>query len=158
MTTEIEQIDWGHWILRLVAFIIDGIILGIVAGIVSAFLVLLSLFAGFYNGLGFLVFSFIWGVLSFLYFMILDTYWGATIGKRLLGLQVQTMNGGKIPFDKSFIRNISKIFWPFLILDWLVGILTPGDKHQKLSDRYAGTTIIKTTIEFPPPPPPPPPS
>jgi len=162
MTTDTDLIDWGHWVLRLVAFIIDGIILGIAAGIIGSIFALLTIFGGgigfFFGGWGFLVFSLLWGVLSFLYFMILDTYWGATIGKKILGLQVQTINGGKVPFDKSFVRNISKIFWLFLILDWLVGILTPGDKRQKFSDRFSGTTVIKTTVEFPLPPPPPPPS
>jgi uncharacterized RDD family membrane protein YckC len=165
MTTNTEQIDWGHWVVRLIAFIIDGIILAIAAAIVGGILAIAFFFGGgfgfFFGGLGFVAFSFIWGVLSFLYFMILDTYWGATIGKRILGLQVQTVNGGRIPLDKSFIRNISKIFWLFLLLDWLVGIVTPGDKRQKYLDRYAGTIVVQTKQPFvtaPPPPPPPPPT
>ena len=120
MTTDTGQIDWGHWVVRLVAFIIDGVLLAIVAAIIGGILALATIFGGgfgfFFGGLGFIAFSFIWGVLSFLYFMLLDTYWGATIGKRILGLQVQTLNGSRIPLDKSFIRNISKIFWLFLLL------------------------------------------
>jgi uncharacterized RDD family membrane protein YckC len=91
--------------------------------------------------------------------MILDTAWGATIGKRLMGLQVQMVNGGKVPYGKSFIRNISKIYGLFLFLDWLIGVVTPGDKRQKYTDRLAGTIVIQARQAFqstPPPPPPPP--
>ena len=35
---------------------------------------------------------------------------GATIGKRVMGLEVQTVKGGRVSFGESFIRNISKIF------------------------------------------------
>lgn len=163
MTSDMGQIDWGHWIVRLVAFIIDGIILAIAAAIIGSIITIATIFGGgfgyFFGGVGFFVFSFIWGILSFLYFMLLDTYWGATIGKRILGLQVQTTNGGRIPLDKSLIRNISKIFWLFLLLDWLVGIATPGDKRQKYLDRIAGVIVVQTKQPFgttPPPPPPPP--
>jgi uncharacterized RDD family membrane protein YckC len=165
MTSQTEQIDWGHWILRLVAIIIDGIILAIAAAIIGGILSLALLFGGgfgyLFAGWGFLTFSFIWGILAVLYFMFLDTYWGATIGKRVMGLTVQMVNGSKVNFEKAFIRNISKIFWPFLLLDVLVGFLTPGDKRQKYSDRIAGTIVIQTKQAFiattPPPPPPPPP-
>jgi uncharacterized RDD family membrane protein YckC len=162
--TSTEQIDWGHWLIRLIAFIIDGIILGIVVAIISAVFAIASIFTGGFNLLGwdFLTSSFIWGVLLVLYFAILDFYWGATIGKRLLSIQVRTVTGGKVPFDKALIRNISKIFWPLLILDWIVGIVTPGDKRQKFLDRTVGVTFVRTgqsfastTQSYPPPPPPP---
>lgn len=167
MPSDFEQIDWGHWIIRLIALIIDSIIVGIPTAIIwfaltfsavffeSAFLI-------FYGA--WLILPLILGILSLLYFMILDAYWGATIGKRLLGLKVQMTNGARVPFDKAFIRNISKIYWFFLLLDWLIGIATPGDKRQKYTDRIAGTLVIQTrqafqaTAEYPPPPPPPPPT
>ena len=162
--TSTEQIDWGHWLIRLIAFAIDGIILLIVTAIISAVFAIASIFTGGFNLLGwsFLTSSFIWGVLLVLYFTILDFYWGATIGKRLLGIQVRIVTGGKVPFDKALIRNISKIFWALLLLDWIVGIVTPGDKRQKFLDRYVGVTFVRTGQSFastsqsyPPPPPPP---
>jgi uncharacterized RDD family membrane protein YckC len=163
LTTTIEQIDWTHWIYRVIALIIDGIILAIVAAIISFILAVAAIFSGgfgyIFGALGFVFFSFIWGILAVLYFTIFDSSWGATIGKRVMGLQVQMVNGGKVPFDKALIRNISKIFWPLLILDWLLGIVTPGDKRQKYLDRIAGTTIIQAKQAFqsitPPPSSPP---
>ncbi len=58
------------------------------------------------------------------------------------------INGGKVTFDKSFIRNISKIYWLFLFLDWLIGIVTAGTKRQKYTDRMAGTIVVQTKQPF----------
>jgi uncharacterized RDD family membrane protein YckC len=145
-----EQIDFMHWLIRLVAFIIDSIIIAIPTYIIWFIITITVIFSGgFFFAYGFLfIFPLILGIIEVLYFVILDVYWGATIGKRILGLQVQMKNGGKVPFDKAFIRNISKIFWLFLIIDWLVGILTPGDKRQKYTDRIAGTTVVQARQAF----------
>ena len=159
-----SQIDANHWILRIVAFIIDSIIIGIVASIIY-FFVILSIIAS--GGLWFLwgpvlLLGLLLGVLEVLYFMFMDASYGATLGKRVLGLHVQMVDGSKVTFDKAFIRNISKIFWLFLLIDWLLGIATPGqDQRQKYTDRIAGTTVVSvrqvSASANPPPPPPPPP-
>ena len=86
---------------------------------------------------------------------------GRNACKRIMGLQVQTVYGHQVTFGKSFIRNITKILSFLIIIDWLVGIVTEGDKRQKFTDRMAGTTVVSTKQPFassstPPPPPPPP--
>jgi uncharacterized RDD family membrane protein YckC len=92
--------------------------------------------------------------------MFMEASYGATLGKKVLGLQVQMVNGSKVTFDKAFIRNISKIFWLFLLLDWILGVATPGnDQRQKYTDRIAGTTVVSvkqafSSVSTPPPPPP----
>jgi uncharacterized RDD family membrane protein YckC len=156
------QIDLGHWVLRLIAYIIDSVITGIVAWILVSFvfvsLLLSEAFYWLYIGWGYyLILLFIVGILQLLYFIFLDVAWGGTIGKRILGLQVQMVNGGKVTIDKSFVRNISKIFVLFVLLDWLVALITPGsDNRQKYTDRMAGTTVVQTSqavISMAPPPP-----
>ena len=162
MTTNNEQIDFTHWIYRLIAYIIDSIIIGIPVAIIYFVVLLAVVFSSpfFIVYGGWLVFPFLFGVLQFLYYMVLDTAWGGTIGKRVMGLQVQMVNGSKVTYGKSFIRNISKIYPLFLFLDWLIGVVTAGDKRQKFTDRYAGTIVIQARQAFqsvtPPPPPPPP--
>jgi uncharacterized RDD family membrane protein YckC len=86
---------------------------------------------------------------------------GSSIGKKLIGLKAQMTDGSKTNFGKAFMRNISKIFWPILLIDWLLGVVTPGqDRRQKYFDRMAGTTVVSFKQPFgattPPPPPPPP--
>ena len=165
-TGQSGQFDLGHWVLRLIAIIIDGVILGIIAAILL-FVLLIPLlfvgaFAGFYATAGWvLVWPFVIGLLMVLYFLVLDVAWQGTIGKRVLGLRVQTVNGGRINYSQSFIRNISKIYWLLLLLDWLIGIATPGDRRQKYTDRIAGVVVVQVSQAFSsvsPPPSPPPPS
>jgi uncharacterized RDD family membrane protein YckC len=160
MTTtsnSVEQIDLMHWVLRLVAYFIDSIIILIPTAIIYFIALVAIISTGFFALFGiWLLLPLILGIIEVLYFIVLDVSWGATIGKRVLGLHVQMTNGGKVPFDKAFIRNISKIFWLFLVLDWLIGILTPGDKRQKYTDRWAGTTVVqagKSPIVMTAPPP-----
>jgi uncharacterized RDD family membrane protein YckC len=117
-----------------VAYIIDSIILGIVI-----FIIVLP-----FHG-GFVTIGVVWIVLALLYFTLLDVYWGATIGKKLLGLSVQMENGGKVSITESFIRNISKFFILLPILDWLIAMVTSGnDRRQKFTDRIAKTTVVQT--------------
>jgi uncharacterized RDD family membrane protein YckC len=162
-TNQGMQLDLGHWLIRLIAWIIDSIILGIIAFILVLFLLVPFLFVGafasFYAFWGYIIIvPLVLGLLSVLYFLYAEVNWGGTLGKRILGLRVQTVNGGKITYSQSFIRNISKIFWLFLLLDWLIGIATPGDRRQKYSDRMAGTVVVQVNQAFasvaPPPPPP----
>ena len=163
-TGSTSQFDLNHWLLRLIAFIIDSIIIGILAGIVYWLIIVPILWLGGAPWWGFLLLSFLLGILELLYFVLMDTSSGGTLGKRILGLQVQMANGSRVTFDKAFIRNMSKIFWLFLILDWILGVAIAGsDQSQKYTDRIAGTTVVLVKQVFssaaaPPPPPPPPPS
>jgi len=147
-TNSATQFDLGHWILRLIALIIDGIILAIVAAILFFILVF---------PLDALLWPLVVGVLMLLYFLFLDVNYGGTLGKRIVGLKVQTVNGGRINYSQSVIRNISKIYWLLILLDWIIGIATPGDKRQKYTDRIAGVVVVQTSQAFasvmPPPAP-----
>ena len=144
------QIDLGHWLLRLIAYIIDGVIIAIIVGILWVILFLPFLLVGaFFASWGWtLVFPFVVGLLMVLYFLYAEVNWGGTLGKQILGLRVQTVKGGKITYGQSFIRNISKIHPLLLLLDWLIGIVTPGDKRQKYSDRMAGTVVVQASQAF----------
>ena len=158
-----SQLDLNHWLLRLVAFIIDSIIIGIIAFIIYFFITLSILSGGLWFLWGpFLVLGLLLGLLELLYFMFMDASYGGTLGKRIMGLQVQMVDGSKVTFEKAFVRNISKIFWLFLLLDWILGAAFPGrDQRQKYTDRIAGTTVVAVRQAFasattPPPPSPPP--
>src|SRR5665648_940325 len=103
MTTSTGQIDWHHWILRLIAMIIDGIIIAIPVYIIYWFAILPLISVNVNYGFGVVlsvppwwagfIYPLIWGIVMILYFTILDIAWGGTIGKRILGLHVQMENG-----------------------------------------------------------------
>jgi uncharacterized RDD family membrane protein YckC len=161
-----QQVDMGnHWLLRLVAIIIDSIIWSIVA-----YIIIWVLFfrpgAGWVAWYGFgswLILPFIMGIFWVIYSAVLEGgSWQATLGKKVMGLKVQMLDGSKAPMGKTFIRNLSKIYGLILLIDWLIGIATPGpDPRQRYFDRIAGTTVVSVKQAFgtvAPPPPPPPPS
>lgn len=154
-----EQINWNNWIYRLIAYIIDSIIIAVVASIIS-FAAALGVFV---LGFGSLIILGIMGILYFLYYSIMDAVWGATLGKKIMGLSVQGTEGQRLTFGRSFIRNFSKIFWVLLFIDWLIGIVSTGNKQQKFLDRTANAVVLQrgqpfaaAQSSYPPPPPPPP--
>jgi uncharacterized RDD family membrane protein YckC len=143
-----QPFDIGHWILRLVALIIDSIIIYIIGWIIYFVVLLPLLFAGvfFWQAYAYTLFlPFVFGILLVLYSAFFEASISATIGKKVIGLKVQLVKGGdKIPFDKALIRNIGKIHPLLLLLDWIIAIVTPGpDQRQKYTDRIAGTTVVQ---------------
>ena len=84
------------------------------------------------------------GLLFFLYAAVLDSTWGATIGKQIMNFKVTMLDGRPATFDRTLLRNLSKIHGLLWIIDVVVGMATVGDPHQKMSDRYAGTTVVST--------------
>ncbi len=126
-----------HWIKRFVAFLIDAIIIAIVAWVIFLFLPVPALWGW---GLGW---SFVFGVLLMLYFILMESSSGATLGKQIMKLRVISLHG-ELETGNVFVRNISKIFFLFLLLDWLIGFATEGDPKQKWLDRYVGMTVILT--------------
>ena len=162
-----QQVDMGsHWLLRIVAAIIDGIPWAVIVYIIFYIVIWRDwrwfIWLGWFGSWWWLLWFLIWGIISIPYFMVMEaSSWQASLGKKVMGLQVQMLDGSKAPFGKTFMRNISKIFWPILLIDWIIGIATPGpDRRQRYFDRIAGTTVVSVKEVFapaPPPPPPPPP-
>jgi len=132
-----------HWIRRLIAAIVDGVIMVVISAIICWVLLipLLVIGAPLFTGV---VFPFVCGVLWLLYASFTESGLG-TIGKQVVRLKVTTVDGKPVSLDRAFIRNISKIYPLFWLLDVVIGMATPGDPHQKYSDRFAGTTVVSAT-------------
>jgi uncharacterized RDD family membrane protein YckC len=135
-----------HWIRRVIAFIIDSVIVSactlVLAGIIAiTFIITAGLPWNVFNPFSFPFFA---GILSVLYFTLLETYYGSTFGKRIMNLKTTKLDGQKPPLDLAFIRNISKIYWILVLIDIVSGLATPGDPHQKVTDRIAGTIVVST--------------
>ena len=165
------QPDIGtHWLLRIVAAIIDSIPWAIIGWVFWWALVWNGTGAPLYKaigGFGYLIWPFLiplfYGLLYVIYSVVLESSASAaTLGKRVMGLKVQMLNGSKAPSGKVFTRNISKIFWIIFLIDFLIGLATPGpDPRQRYFDRMAGTTVVsikQVLAPAAPPPPPPPPT
>ncbi|UCD92681.1 MAG: RDD family protein [Methanobacteriota archaeon] len=126
-----------HWIRRVVAIIIDGVIISI---IVWALNLLFRAGPWWWASWGLL-----WWAIAILYFVICEMTIAGSPGKRIMSLEVVGTEGF-LSLSSSLIRNISKLAF-LVIIDWLVGMFTEGDPRQKYLDRIANTVVRRTDAE-----------
>ena len=83
------------------------------------------------------------GIIGILYYVLMETSkFQGTVGKIALGIKVTDMNGGKLDFSKSLIRNLSKIISGIILY---IGYIMAGftEKKQALHDMIASTLVVK---------------
>lgn len=116
---------------RLIALIIDNIILWVIGFIVG--LVIDEQILGI--GVGFIL-----GILYNMYFWTQNN--GQTPGKSMLGVRVVKTDGGKLNALDAIVRYVGYyINTILLLLGWLWAI--PDPKNQGLHDKLAGTIVVK---------------
>jgi uncharacterized RDD family membrane protein YckC len=78
------------------------------------------------------------------YFILLEAYAGATIGKWISGLRViRAGGGGKPGLAKSFLRNIGRIIDSLPACNILgVILIAASPEKARFGDRIAGTRVI----------------
>jgi uncharacterized RDD family membrane protein YckC len=147
---------------RLVAIIIDSIIIGVVQSFVFI-PILAAMGLGFASGaenmdmsdpdqaagmIGTIMASMgaIWilaMVIQVLYFTFMESSkTQATIGKMALGLKVTDLEGNKLDFSKALIRNLCRLISNFtMLIGYIIAAFT--EKKQALHDMIAGTLVLK---------------
>jgi len=126
-----------YWLKRLLAGIIDFIIILFPLVFVdSIFAIIFGPIPRYYS------LVFLAGVVWFAYSTLLEGTISTTPGKAILGLKVEPVRGKGILFAQAAMRNVSRIFGLFLLLDLLLGFITEGDHRQKLMDRVSGTLVV----------------
>jgi len=125
---------------RIIAYIIDVVIIGIISGILCALLGLSLVtwwaepgFRIIYNPVSWVSFG-----VSVLYFMM-DVWNGGSVGKRLLGLTVTITAPGRERVSTAFIRAFLKVISIHLIFGIIVFLI--WDAHTSFHDRIAGTQV-----------------
>jgi uncharacterized RDD family membrane protein YckC len=136
---------------RIVAILLDHLILGIFAAIIALPLGLrAALFslpvrgpAGLMRGavlapLGALNF-----LLWLLYFTYLESSSGQTLGKRIMGIKVVKESGEQLTPIDAFIRTILRIIDGFVL--YLIGfmLIVVSEKKQRLGDMAVGSIVVK---------------
>ena len=137
-----------YWMKRLLAYVIDAIIVYVVIGLAAA----ASALPTFLTNLlvpGYSPSTFPFGayfgtfasLLLVLYFTLAEATYGKTVGKGVMGLRVTGNGGGRPTPGTSFLRNLSKINWVLLLLDVILGLALEPGYTKKFSDRFLGTNV-----------------
>ena len=124
-----------HWIKRVIAILIDSLLVSLATTILGFIFSITAIF-------NWLNFPFVMGLIYVLYFTTSELIYGYTLGKKLVNLKVVSTNNQKLNFERTFVRNISKIHFVFLILDTIGGLFYSKDPNQKYTDQIAQTTVI----------------
>ena len=140
---------------RIVAGIVDYIIIGIIVVVLSVLVFLpVSVVTGpVIMNSGFRVgwLSGIFGIIAVMWFLWLIYFTsfegtsGQTIGKKLTHIRVVKEDGSKCDFGSALVRNILRIVdhLPFLYILGIILIATT-EKRQRLGDMLAKTIVVKT--------------
>lgn len=141
----------GFWV-RAAAAIIDGIILSVVNSIIGAMFgggfgpASLSQQGGSDAGDIAGLFS-IWMIsvlINGAYYVGLTGLYGATLGKRVLGLRVVDSNGQMVGLGKAALRELIGKFVSGIVIGLGYLWVAFDEKKQGWHDKIAGTYVIKT--------------
>jgi len=141
--------SWGGFWIRVLAYIIDALILQFASSIISG-IVVAVLFAAGGMGVGeeatAVLMVAIYGsafVGNWLYFALMESsHWQGTVGKQALKLVVTDLNGERIGFGRATGRYFAKILSTMI---FLVGYFMVGwtERKQGLHDMIAGTLVYR---------------
>lgn len=137
--------------LRMLAMIIDLLLLKIIAIVVGAFLdyTLTYLFDKFtffnkeqVNTLIGGVIYLVWSILPFFYFLISTWKYGKSVGKFFLGIKIVDQNGQRPDFKISFKREVIGKFVSGLLFGVGFLFILFDRNKQALHDKYAKTYVV----------------
>jgi uncharacterized RDD family membrane protein YckC len=125
----------GFWI-RVLAFIIDSIIVGVVNVLVAA---ILNQSTSGRTGIQTLL-----GIIYFTYFWSASSPWpGQTVGDKLLSLRVIRTDGSDLSIVQAFIRYVGLVISFIVIFIGVIWVAFDPNK-QGWADKIAGTYVVKT--------------
>jgi uncharacterized RDD family membrane protein YckC len=135
----------GFWI-RVVAYIIDAVVLGIASSVLFGLFGISLVPTDFSNydlPQSFVWINLAWVAVVWLYFALLESApRGATIGKMALGLRVVTGDGQQLSFLNATGRYFAKILSGMF---FCIGYMMVGwtERKRGLHDMIANTVVIK---------------
>ena len=139
-------LDLAGWGERIIAYIIDAVIVGIVAGLIKVMIIIPSFFwAGMmgYPQMRWMPWMDLGpdNLLFFIYFLWMDLSYGQSVGKMVMRIRVTNLDGGRIDLGQALIEVFGKAF--LLPLDVIIGWLFLGEKSQRLFTFLAKTIVVK---------------
>ncbi len=137
-----SQVAYGGFWIRLVAYIIDAILISLVMGAVGA-VVGFNFFSpdmeSYSSSANFLSLLIAW-----LYFALLESSErGATVGKMAMGLRVVSDQGQRLSFLNATGRYFAKIVSAIILCIGFI-MIAFTDRKRGLHDMIASTLVVKT--------------
>ncbi|WP_220127088.1 RDD family protein [Halobacillus locisalis] len=137
----------GFWI-RFFAYLIDLIVVWGINSIVTRPLIRLAglqdakLWIDFFS-----VSNLLTLLIFFLYFILMTKYFQATLGKMILGLSVQSLEGNSMSTSQIIFRECIGRYISMAIggLPYIVVAFTK--RHQGIHDYFADTSVIKNKFK-----------
>jgi len=132
----------ASWTDRLVGIIIDLIVLWLLRQVLPFTVFYYKLLPADFTSrsLEVLASAETW-LLAPAYFILLRAYWnGQTLGKRVLGLKTVSADGSPLKLWQAFMDCLGYLIWP---VDVLIGVLFSEDAHQRMTQIFAGTAVVK---------------
>ncbi|MFX0008442.1 MAG: RDD family protein [Promethearchaeota archaeon] len=145
---DLGKVEYAGFWSRLVALIIDGIIIGLISSSISLIIFVSWIPFNIFNPFGgwwTVSFPFDW-MLGFLYFWGFETgKKGQTVGK--MAMKIRTVDENTLSPTSSRNYAINNVFKssPFLIIDFLIGIIkNSGDskKRVRIMQNISETVVI----------------
>ena len=82
---------------------------------------------------------------ALVYFGGLESAWGSTVGKRVLGLRVAMVSGGQVTGRAVTLRTLGRVIDCFLLTPIIAAIFVWfSPRNQRLGDRWGGTIIVRS--------------
>jgi len=132
----------GFWV-RLVAAMIDGVLVLILQAILGGMLFLAGAFNGSANEiLGLLVQLFTY-LLSFVYYIFFVGYCGQTPGKMAVRIKIIRCDGSPLTYPRAAFREVPAKFISGIIFGIGYLMVAFDEQKQGLHDRMADTYVIK---------------
>jgi uncharacterized RDD family membrane protein YckC len=120
-----------YWIRRLVALVIDAVVVSIALFLIGLEPVSFRLIS----------ISTLGGFALFAYTVVLEYLRGQTFGKMVMGLRVVGVRE-KVDLSRLLIREISKVHVVLLLLDVVVGVLVEKNGRQRYLETLSATTEV----------------
>jgi len=137
------QVAYGGFWIRLVAYIIDAILISLVFGVVT------SIFGVRYMDMDDMsqidpTVNLLSLAVAWLYFALMESSErGATVGKMAMGLRVVTNDGKRLSFMNATGRYFAKILSAMIFCIGFI-MIAFTDRKRGLHDMIASTLVIKT--------------
>jgi uncharacterized RDD family membrane protein YckC len=126
------------WLRRLVAYIIDSLIIFIPITVMAS----IAWSIGFFGQVSWVIS----GALLVGYTALFESELGYTIGKRIMGLEVVSLDPRPYDFQRALIRNITKVHNVFLLIDLLLGVLAENRANMRYLDTVVATEVVDQEV------------